>query len=310
MGCSGPIPTRRRAPARVGPDRGARSGPRGRGRRAAAGCRYRRRMTARRSGVGATGARSSSDRSPALRATRSPWPVWAPGASARNALARLAFREPAARALFAGMAAHSMLRLGAAERRVRARAGDARPCGRVAGGAGRHRSDRRGARGRGRLRGEFVTDHRVDSLAEVPPARAYLLDVTPRQVLAMAGERLPAAYRRRLEGYRYGPGVSKSIGRWPGRFPGKPRRAYSAGRFTWVARGGRSPRRSERYRTRPACRTALRPAWCSPAWSTRSARPTASTWHGRTATCPTAPRDDERADRAPRSSASRPASAT
>jgi phytoene dehydrogenase-like protein len=59
------------------------------------------------------------------------------------------------------------------------------------------------------LGGEVVTGHEVRSLAELPPARAVLLDVTPRQVVALAGDRLPPAYRRRLLGYRYGPGVCK-----------------------------------------------------------------------------------------------------
>ena len=36
-----------------------------------------------------------------------------------------------------------------------------------------------------------------------------LLDVTPRPLLALAGPRLPAGYRRRLARYRYGPGVFK-----------------------------------------------------------------------------------------------------
>jgi phytoene dehydrogenase-like protein len=49
----------------------------------------------------------------------------------------------------------------------------------------------------------------VDAIADLPLARSYLLDVTPRQVLAIAGDRLPARYRRRLEGFRYGPGVFK-----------------------------------------------------------------------------------------------------
>ena len=40
-------------------------------------------------------------------------------------------------------------------------------------------------------------------------ARAVLLDVTPRQLLRLAGDRLPAGYRRRLERFRYGPGVFK-----------------------------------------------------------------------------------------------------
>jgi phytoene dehydrogenase-like protein len=59
------------------------------------------------------------------------------------------------------------------------------------------------------LGGEIMTDARVDSLDELPPARAILCDVTPRQLLRMAGERLPSSYRRKLEGYRYGPGVYK-----------------------------------------------------------------------------------------------------
>lgn len=36
-----------------------------------------------------------------------------------------------------------------------------------------------------------------------------LLDVTPRQLLALAGHRLPRRYRRALERYRYGPGIFK-----------------------------------------------------------------------------------------------------
>jgi phytoene dehydrogenase-like protein len=36
-----------------------------------------------------------------------------------------------------------------------------------------------------------------------------MLDVTPRQLLALAGDRLHGRYRRALERYRYGPGVLK-----------------------------------------------------------------------------------------------------
>jgi phytoene dehydrogenase-like protein len=49
----------------------------------------------------------------------------------------------------------------------------------------------------------------VASLDDLPPARAVLLDVTPRQALAIAGSRLPPRYRRTLERFRYGPGVHK-----------------------------------------------------------------------------------------------------
>ncbi|MEZ4645332.1 MAG: NAD(P)/FAD-dependent oxidoreductase [Chloroflexota bacterium] len=59
------------------------------------------------------------------------------------------------------------------------------------------------------LGGEIVTNHEVKSLADLPPARAVLLDITPRQILCIAGEQLPTKYRRQLKNYRYGPGVFK-----------------------------------------------------------------------------------------------------
>ena len=59
------------------------------------------------------------------------------------------------------------------------------------------------------LGGKVELDHRVDTFDELPPARAVLFDLTPRQLIAIAGDRLPARYRRRLEKYRYGPGVFK-----------------------------------------------------------------------------------------------------
>jgi phytoene dehydrogenase-like protein len=59
------------------------------------------------------------------------------------------------------------------------------------------------------LGGEVVTGRRIESVDELPSARVTLLDVTPRQVLALAGHRLPDRYRRRLERFRYGPGVFK-----------------------------------------------------------------------------------------------------
>jgi phytoene dehydrogenase-like protein len=59
------------------------------------------------------------------------------------------------------------------------------------------------------LGGEVVVNQPVQTLAELPAARAILLDLTPRQVLRLAGDRLPAGYRRQLEKYRYGAGVFK-----------------------------------------------------------------------------------------------------
>jgi phytoene dehydrogenase-like protein len=59
------------------------------------------------------------------------------------------------------------------------------------------------------LGGEIETGRRVESVDELGDARAVLLDVTPKQVLALAGHRLPARYRRALGRFRYGPGVFK-----------------------------------------------------------------------------------------------------
>jgi phytoene dehydrogenase-like protein len=59
------------------------------------------------------------------------------------------------------------------------------------------------------LGGRFETGRWVDSLDSLPPARAVLLDVTPRQFLGLAGDRIPARHRRALRRFRYGPGVCK-----------------------------------------------------------------------------------------------------
>jgi phytoene dehydrogenase-like protein len=56
---------------------------------------------------------------------------------------------------------------------------------------------------------EIITGVRVERLDALPPSRVVLCDVTPRQLLAIAGDRLPSRYRRRLARYRYGPGVFK-----------------------------------------------------------------------------------------------------
>jgi len=49
----------------------------------------------------------------------------------------------------------------------------------------------------------------VRSLADLPAAHAILLDVSPGQFLQLAGDRLPSRYRRALERFRPAPGVFK-----------------------------------------------------------------------------------------------------
>jgi phytoene dehydrogenase-like protein len=59
------------------------------------------------------------------------------------------------------------------------------------------------------LGGEVFTGVRVDSVEAVPETRTVLFDVTPRQLLDIAGEHFTRRYRRALKDYRYGPGVFK-----------------------------------------------------------------------------------------------------
>ncbi len=130
--------------------------------------------------------------------------------SARG-LAESALHGEATRALFAGSAAHSMMPL---ENRATAAIGLieavlAHAVGfPMAKGGSQQIADALGSYLRS-LGGTIETGNEVRSLDDLPPARAVLMDVTPRQLLHIAGDRLPARYARKLEQYRYGPGVFK-----------------------------------------------------------------------------------------------------
>jgi phytoene dehydrogenase-like protein len=130
--------------------------------------------------------------------------------SARG-LAEGRFQGERARALFAGLAAHAVLPL---ERPATAAIGLVLGAlGHVVGwplprGGSQRLADALVSFLRS-LGGEIVTGATVATLEDLPPARAILLDVTPRQLLRIAGSRLPLRYRQALESYRYGPGVFK-----------------------------------------------------------------------------------------------------
>jgi phytoene dehydrogenase-like protein len=49
----------------------------------------------------------------------------------------------------------------------------------------------------------------VTSIRDLPAARSIIFDLTPRQIVAIAGDELPSRYRRALERFPYGPGVFK-----------------------------------------------------------------------------------------------------
>ena len=61
--------------------------------------------------------------------------------------------------------------------------------------------------------GEIRTGVMVRSLSELPPARAVLLDVTPRAFIDLAGDRLPGGYRRQLARFPTARECARSTGR-------------------------------------------------------------------------------------------------
>jgi phytoene dehydrogenase-like protein len=121
------------------------------------------------------------------------------------------FRGDRARALFGGCAAHSFVPLewagSAAFGLVLSIAGHA--VGWPAARGGSEAVTRALAGYLRSLGGEIRTSSPVRSMADIPPCRAVIFDVTPRQLEAIAGEELPDGYRRKLQRFRYGPGVFK-----------------------------------------------------------------------------------------------------
>ena len=79
------------------------------------------------------------------------------------------------------------------------------------------------------LGGEIYTGVRVDSVEAVPETRTVLFDVTPRQLLDIAGEHFTGRYRRALKDYRYGPGVFKVDFALDGPIPWKAPECLRAG---------------------------------------------------------------------------------
>ncbi|RZL36072.1 MAG: NAD(P)/FAD-dependent oxidoreductase [Pedobacter sp.] len=59
------------------------------------------------------------------------------------------------------------------------------------------------------LGGQIINNHPVNSLKDIPPAKAILFDLTPKQILKIVGDKFPENYRKKLAKYRYGAGVFK-----------------------------------------------------------------------------------------------------
>lgn len=126
-------------------------------------------------------------------------------------LAESLFKGEQARALFAGLAAHSILPLEqpltAAVGLVLGIAGHALGWPLPRGGS-QQIAEAMASYLRS-LGGEIITRTPVGSLDQLPPAQVILFDVGPRQLLRIAGEHLTPGYKRQLQRFRYGPGVFK-----------------------------------------------------------------------------------------------------
>ena len=126
-------------------------------------------------------------------------------------LAKFLFRHEPARALFAGIAAHSFLPLDApvssAFALVLALAGHAVGWPIPRGGS-QQISNSLAAYLR-ELGGSIEVNHRIENLRDLPKSSAILLDLSVWEFLRIAGQELPARYRRKLQSFRHAPGVFK-----------------------------------------------------------------------------------------------------
>ena len=238
------------------------------------------------------------------------------GASAlvpARALAEARFRGPRARALFAGLAAHAALPLERVPvRRVRPRPRRGGPRRRLALPGGRRGADRRtrSPTSSARAAASSRPARRCAPSARSRRRARSSSTSTPRQVLRVAGDRLPARYRGALGRFRYGPGAHKVdyalSAPIPWRAPRvRARRHGPPRRHARGDRGGRARRRGGR--AAGAARSCSSP---STRCSTRRARRRGGTPPGPTATCRTASRGTRPPPSRRRSSASRRGSAS
>jgi phytoene dehydrogenase-like protein len=146
-------------------------------------------------------------------------------------LAENTFKGPKARAFFAGLAAHSIMpienTMTAAFALILGTLGHAVGWPMPRGGsqnianalAGYFLS----------LGGKIYTDTSIETLEDLPSATITLCDITPRQLLKIADHHLPATYRKKLERYRYGPGVFKIDWALSSPIPWKSKECLQAG---------------------------------------------------------------------------------
>jgi phytoene dehydrogenase-like protein len=134
-----------------------------------------------------------------------------PGICPASALAKFLFRHEPARALFAGIAAHSFLPLNSAASSafglVLGMAGHA--VGWPIPRGGSQQITNALANYLREFDGKIEVNHRVENLSELPKSGAVLLDVSVWEFLRIAGQQMPPRYRRRLASFRHAPGIFK-----------------------------------------------------------------------------------------------------
>ena len=134
-----------------------------------------------------------------------------PAISPATLLAKFLFRDESARALFAGIAAHSFLPLEApvssAFALVLGLAGHA--VGWPIPRGGSQQISNALVAYLSELGGNIEVNRRIENLRDLPKSRAILLDISVWEFLRIAGQQLPSRYRRQLESFRHAPGIFK-----------------------------------------------------------------------------------------------------
>jgi phytoene dehydrogenase-like protein len=126
-------------------------------------------------------------------------------------VARHQFRTERARALFAGLSAHSFLSL---EQPLSASFGmvmgiSAHAVGWPIGRGGSQSITNALAGCFAAYGGRIRTSMRIESFRQLPPCDLTLCDLTPQQLLHISDKKLSPNYQKQLRKYRYGPGVFK-----------------------------------------------------------------------------------------------------
>ncbi|HVN17393.1 MAG TPA: NAD(P)/FAD-dependent oxidoreductase [Dongiaceae bacterium] len=192
---------------------------------------------------------------PVLRVPRHPWLLARFGMNAlfpADVIARR-LKSPRTRALFAGLAAHSFLPL---DEQLSGAFGillavSAHAVGWPIARGGSQAITNALCGELAKLGGQVRTASRIDSVDALPPSELILCDVTPRQLVSIAGRQLSESYKSKLSRFRYGPGVFKvdyalnAAIPWKARECARAATVHLGGMFEEIAASEKAVRRGE-----------------------------------------------------------------